>query len=83
MDALPYLIPILTGGGLTAILVRVRLMLRDKRELDLARHVFDQTRSTDGLDGYARVIQARKGKGSPPPPEQPSTDVANRLEIEG
>ena len=54
-----------------AILVQIRLWRRDTRELDLARHMFDQTRSTDALAGYARMIEARRGKGSSPPSEQP------------
>jgi hypothetical protein len=50
----------LIGAGLGAILVQVRLHLRDQADRKFARHVFDQTRSTDALDGHTRVIKERK-----------------------
>jgi hypothetical protein len=88
MDALQYLpiisgvISALLGGGtLTAIVLQIRLWRRDTRQLDLARHMFDQTRSTDALSGYARMLEARTGKGSPPSDDPSGT--GKRLELDG
>jgi hypothetical protein len=54
----------LTGGaGLT---LRVFLAYLDRREnRQLARHVFDRTRSTDALDGYSRLLTAQRGNDPP------------------
>jgi hypothetical protein len=62
----------ITGGaGLT---VRGFLAYLDHREdRRLARHVFDQTRSTDALDGYSRLLTAQQGNGSPEDTAGPGT----------
>jgi hypothetical protein len=58
---LPYL---LGGGGFFAMLVflahQLRLHLRDSADRNLARHMFDQARSTQALDGYTKMIKARR-----------------------
>jgi hypothetical protein len=38
---------------------QARLHLRDKGDRDLAKHMFDQTRSTQALSGYADVVRSR------------------------
>jgi hypothetical protein len=55
---------LLAGGGVltfAGVLVRqVRVGLRDRGDRKLAKHIFDQTRSTDALDGYTQLVEARK-----------------------
>jgi hypothetical protein len=49
---------ILTFAGL--LVRQVRIGLRDRGDRKLAKHILDQTRSTDGLAGYSQFIEARK-----------------------
>jgi hypothetical protein len=60
-DAMQMLVYLGAGGGLgiAAILRQIRLYLRDKEDRRLFRHMFDQTRATDGGDGYTRFVHER------------------------
>lgn len=57
MHALGWL---LGTGGATTALVQLRLHLRDQADRQFARYVFDQTRSTRALHGYARLLHERR-----------------------
>lgn len=82
MDALPYIPLILSGLTALGMIARqIRLTIQDVGERRLARHVFDQTRDTDALDGYARMIEARNGKSSSAP-TQHRADESKQAEIE-
>ena len=65
-----YLVPSACIGSAHVI----RLWCRDRRDDQLARHVFDTTGDTQALDGYARLTAARNRRarrtsaGPPPPP---------------
>lgn len=60
MDALQLYLPliasVLGSGTFTAIFVQLRLWHRDHSRLKFARYVFDHTRSTDALGGFARLV---------------------------
>ena len=53
---------IASGGGLALLGVvrQVRIGLNRRGDRQFARHVFDQTRSTTALDGYAELIDKNK-----------------------
>ena len=66
--------------GVTARSLFIFLDRRGDRKL--ARHVFNQTRSTDALDGYARLRKAQRPLQPPPErsavvhPEEPGAEQA-------
>lgn len=51
----------LGGGALAVALIRqLRLHVNDSRDRKFARHVFNQTRSTDALDGYRHLVRDKR-----------------------
>ena len=74
MDALQPYLPLITSvlgsGTFTAIFVQLRLWYRDHSRLKFARYVFDHTRSTDALGGFAGLAH-----GEPEPVPKSREDV--------
>ena len=52
--------PVSGGAFLTVALIQLRLFLRDRGDRKFARYVFDQTRSTTALRGYAELVEKRR-----------------------
>jgi hypothetical protein len=53
---------VVPGLGLVilGIVVQLRVGLRDRGDRKLARHVFDHTLRTEGLDGFSRLVAERR-----------------------
>ena len=55
---------------LSALLWHWRIHVRDRDDRTFVRHVFDNTLSTDAVDGYARLLRSRRSlKDDDQPPE--------------
>lgn len=55
-----YLIIVGTGVAVGTVARQVRLHIRDRDDRCFFRHVFDQTRSTDGGHGFVEFIHERR-----------------------
>lgn len=68
-----------SGLILTALARQVRVHLRDRDDREFAQYLFDQTRSTDALGGFAALVRQRRelnrapliARDSPPDPMRP------------
>lgn len=64
MDLVPALsVALATMSAVAAILYQVRLLLRDRRQDRLDRSTIASCPPDKRLDGYVRIIEARRGRG--------------------
>lgn len=69
-----YLIIAGAGVGVSGIAYQIRMYLRDRGDRRLARYVFDQTRRTEALDGYVRLVRERHASLRPRRQREPEHD---------
>jgi hypothetical protein len=62
MNHSPVLARLFDDPRLESLVADLGSYLRDVLELWLAKLVFDRTGSTDGLDGYTRLVAERRGR---------------------